>query len=54
MISFSDHIKDKLLRDFSRLGVTEETVTDTIKSPDDLLYDPWFKKAHDARAIHSR
>ena len=39
MISFTDHIKDKLLRELSRLGVTEETVTETIKNPDDLLYD---------------
>jgi len=39
MISFTDHAKDKLLRELQRLGVTEETVTETIKSPDDLPYD---------------
>ncbi len=39
MISFTDHAKDKLLQELNRLGVTEETVTETIKSPDDLLYD---------------
>ena len=38
-ISFTDHAKDKLLRELHRLGVTEETVTETIKSPDDLPYD---------------
>jgi len=53
MISFTDHAKDKLLRELNRLGVTEETMTETIKSPDDLLYDSqtdryiavsWIKK----------
>ena len=39
MISFTDHAKDKLLQELQRLGVTEETVTETVKSPDDLLYD---------------
>jgi len=39
MISFTDHAKDKILRELHKLGVTEETVTGTIKRPDDLLYD---------------
>lgn len=39
MISFTDHAKDKLLRELNRLGVKEETVTETIRSPDGLLYD---------------
>jgi hypothetical protein len=36
---FTDHAKDKLLKELHKLGVTEKTVTETIKSPDELLYD---------------
>lgn len=39
MILFTDHAKDKLLKELHKLGVTEKTVTETIKSPDELLYD---------------
>lgn len=39
MISFTDHAKDKLLRELHKLGVTEKTVRETINNPDQLLYD---------------
>ena len=40
MNSFTDHAKNKLLKELKKLGVTEKTVTETIKKPDELLYDP--------------
>lgn len=39
MIIFTDHAKDKLLKELSKLGVTERTVTEIIRDPDELLYD---------------
>ena len=39
MTLFTDHAKDKILKELHKLGVTEKTVTETIKSPDELLYD---------------
>lgn len=39
MIIFTDHGKDKLLRELNKLGVKEETVTEAIRAPEELLYD---------------
>lgn len=39
MIIFTDHAKDKLLKELSKLGITERTVTEIIRDPDELLYD---------------
>ncbi|MDI6904477.1 MAG: hypothetical protein QMD13_03150 [Candidatus Bathyarchaeia archaeon] len=39
MIIFTDHAKDKLLKELSKLGITGRTVTEIIRNPDELLYD---------------
>ena len=39
MIIFTDHAKDKLLKELNMLGITERTVTKIITDPDELLYD---------------
>ena len=40
MIIFTEHAKDKLLKELDKLGVTERIVTEIIRKPDELLYDP--------------
>ena len=39
MIIFTHHAKDKLLKEFNKLGITERTVIEIIRKPDELLYD---------------
>ena len=39
MIVFTDHAKDKLLKELGKLGVTEETVMEILRNPDEMLYD---------------
>ena len=39
MIVFTDHAKDKLLTEIRKLGVTEQTVMEILRKPDELLYD---------------
>ena len=39
MIRFTDPAKDKLLKELHKLGVTEKKVTETIRDPDEILYD---------------
>jgi len=39
LITFTDHAKDKLLKEFNKLGVTERTVMEIMRKPDELLYD---------------
>lgn len=37
MIIFTDHAKDKLLKELSRLGITESTVAEIVRDPDELF-----------------
>lgn len=39
MTIFTDHAKNKILKELSKLGITERTVTEIIRNPDELLYD---------------
>jgi len=39
MIIFTDHAKDKILKELNKLKVTEQTVMETMREPDELLYD---------------
>ena len=39
MIIFTHHAKDKLLKEINKLGITERTVIEIIRKPDELLYD---------------
>lgn len=39
MIIFTDHAKDKLVKELNKLGITERTATEIIREPDELLYD---------------
>ena len=39
MIVFTDHAKDKLLKELRKLSITEETVMETLRNPDEMLYD---------------
>lgn len=36
---FTDHAKDKLLKELGKLGITEETVMEILRNPDEMLYD---------------
>jgi len=38
-IIFTDHAKDKLVKELNKLGITERTATEIIREPDELLYD---------------
>ncbi|MEM2935687.1 MAG: hypothetical protein QW231_00740 [Candidatus Bathyarchaeia archaeon] len=39
MIVFTDHAKDKLLKEIGKLGITEKVVIEILRNPDGLLYD---------------
>lgn len=39
MIVFTDHAKDKLQKELRKLGITEETVMEILRNPDEVLYD---------------
>lgn len=39
MVVFTDHVKDKLLREIGKLGITEHVITEILRTPDELLYD---------------
>jgi len=39
VIVFTDHAKDKLLKELGKLGITEETVMEILRNPDEMLYD---------------
>ncbi|KPV65094.1 MAG: hypothetical protein AOA65_0473 [Candidatus Bathyarchaeota archaeon BA1] len=36
---FTEHAKDKLIREIRKLGITEQAVIAIVKNPDELLYD---------------
>jgi len=36
---FTDHAKDKLLKEIGKLGITEKVVMEILRNPDGLLYD---------------
>jgi len=36
---FTDHAKDKLLKEFRKLGVTELTVREILRNPDEMFFD---------------
>jgi hypothetical protein len=39
VIVFSDHAKDKLLKELRKLGVTARTVREVLRRPDEVLFD---------------
>ncbi|MEM2916736.1 MAG: hypothetical protein QXN63_00045 [Candidatus Bathyarchaeia archaeon] len=39
MITLTEHARDKLLKELQRLGIMEQTITQAINNPDELLYD---------------
>ena len=39
MIVFTDHAKDKLLKEIGKLGIKERTVTKIVRNPDEMVYD---------------
>lgn len=39
MIVFTDHAKDKLQKEFKKLGITEQLIAKILENPDELLYD---------------
>jgi len=39
MIGFTDHARDKLLKELGKLGITEKVAKEILKNPDELLYD---------------
>ena len=38
-IRLSRHVVDKLAKEFSRMGITRESVEEVIRDPDEILYD---------------
>jgi len=43
-ITFSAHALEKLHKELTKLGITENTVTETLKNPDEILYDIQTKR----------
>jgi len=39
VIVFTDHAKDKLLKEIGKLGIKERTVTKIVRNPDEMVYD---------------
>jgi len=39
MTVFTDHAKDKLLKELKKLGITEHLIRKILENPDELLYD---------------
>jgi len=38
MITFTDHAKDKILKELQKLGITKQVVMKILRNPDELLY----------------
>jgi len=60
MIVFTDHAKDKLLREIRKLGITEQVVMEILRNPDELLYDALRNRfvaigwSHNAAVIYEK
>jgi len=60
MIVFTDHARDKLQKEMKKLGVTEKTIKQIVKKPDDLLYDALRNRfvaiswGHNLAVIHEK
>lgn len=39
VIRFSHHMLDKLVKEFSKMGVTENMVREVVSDPEEVLYD---------------
>ena len=38
-IRLSRHVEEKLSRELSRMGITRELIEETVRNPDEVLYD---------------
>jgi len=60
MIVFTDHARDKLQKEMKKLGVTEKTIKQIVKKPDELLYDALRNRfvaiswGHNLAVIHEK
>lgn len=60
MIVFTDHAKDKLLKEIGKLGITEQTVIEILRNPDETLYDAFRNRfvtvswSHNAAVIYEK
>jgi hypothetical protein len=43
-IKFSRHVKDKLVMELSRMGITEEFLEGVVNRPDEVLYDSVMRR----------
>jgi len=43
-IKFSRHIKDKLVMELSRMGITDEFLEEVVNRPDEVLYDSVMRR----------
>ena len=39
VVIFSRHVVDKLAKELSRMGITDELLKDVVSNPDEVLYD---------------
>jgi len=39
MIKFTDHAKEKILKELQKLGITKQVIMKILRNPDELLYD---------------
>lgn len=39
VVRFSRHVVDKLAKELSRMGITDELLEDVVRNPDEVLYD---------------
>jgi len=60
MIVFTDHAKDKLLRELGKLGLTKHVIMEVLRNPDELLYDSLTDRfvalswSHNTAIIHEK
>jgi len=60
MIIFTDHAKDKLLRELGKLGLTKHVIMEVLRNPDELLYDSLTDRfvalswSHNTAIIHEK
>ena len=44
MVIFTDHARDKLLKELGKLGIREQTIIEILRNPDEMLYDAFTNR----------
>jgi len=60
MIAFTDHARDKIRKEMKKFGVTEKTIRQIVKKPDEMLYDALRNRfvaiiwSHNLAVVHEK